>query len=71
MTPEGVFTFTPADDYGSASYTFDVIVTDDGVPYGLQLVGRARGEAVLIRAGYALQEAGGWPATMPPSTPGV
>ena len=32
ITPDGVFTLTPADDYGAASYTFDVVVTDDGTP---------------------------------------
>ncbi len=61
----------PADLTGLPTISLPAGLTDDGVPYGLQLVGRHRGEEALIRAGYALQEAGGWPATMPPSTPGV
>lgn len=39
--------------------------TDDGLPVGLQLVGRARGEAALLRLANAFVEATGLSARVP------
>ena len=38
-------------------------LSDDGIPVGFQLVGRAFEEATLCRAGLAYQEARNWRAT--------
>ena len=39
--------------------------TDDGLPIGLQLVGRYRGEARLLRLAHAFTEATGLAARTP------
>ncbi|MDR7553987.1 MAG: Asp-tRNA(Asn)/Glu-tRNA(Gln) amidotransferase subunit GatA [Armatimonadota bacterium] len=38
----------------------------DGLPIGLQLVGRAFDEVTLLRAGYAYEQAAGWARRRPP-----
>ena len=40
-------------------------LTDDGLPIGLQLVGRPRGEAALLSAGAALEEVFGLAHRLP------
>ncbi len=55
-----------ADLTGAPTISLPAGLTEAGVPYGFQLVGRPLAEASLIRAGSALQEDGDWPATMPP-----
>lgn len=57
----------PADLTGNPTISLPAGLTENGVPYGFQLVGRPREEATLVRCGYALQEDGDWPATMPPN----
>jgi amidase len=56
----------PADLTGAPTISLPAGLTGDGVPFGYQLVARPREEALLVRAGHALEEDGAWPATIPP-----
>jgi amidase len=51
------------DSTGSPVLTLPAGLSDDGIPVGFQLVGRAFEEATLCRAGLAYQEARNWRAT--------
>ena len=40
--------------------------SDDGLPYGIQLVGPLLGEAILCQVGHAYEQAAAWPRRRPP-----
>jgi amidase len=51
---------------GNPSLTFPAGATADGLPVGVQLIGRHFAEDVILRAGHAFQEATGWHLRRPP-----
>jgi amidase len=56
-----IIAFTaPTDTSGSPALCLPCGFTDEGVPYGLQLIGRHLGEDVLLRAGHAYQQDTDW-----------
>ena len=63
-TPEGLAGFlrfaTPFDMSGSPTLTLPGGFTTKGLPLSFQLVGRHLEEALLVRAGYAYQQATDW-----------
>jgi amidase len=63
-TAEGLAGFlrfaTPFDMSGSPTITLPGGFTEKGLPLSFQLVGRHLGEALLVQAGHAYQQATGW-----------
>lgn len=60
----------PFDMSGSPSLTLPGGATAEGLPVGFQLIGRHFDEALLLRAGYAYQQATDWHRRRPPLPPG-
>ena len=69
-TPEGVaarLRYTaPFDMSGHPTLTLPGGITADGVPVGFQIVGPAFGEAAILAAGHAFQQATDWHMRRPP-----
>ena len=61
----GLFT-TPFDMSDSPTITLPAGFTARGLPLSFQLVGRHLGEALLVRAGHAYQQATDWHRKHPP-----
>jgi amidase len=57
---------SPSDMTGQPTITMPGGVTAAGMPVGVQLVGRMRGEPTLVRAGRAFQAATDWHRRRPP-----
>jgi amidase len=56
----------PIDMSGHPTLTLPGGMTDDGVPVGFQIVGRAFDEAGILAAGHAFQQTTDWHARRPP-----
>jgi amidase len=56
----------PFDMSGQPTLTLPGGMTRDGVPVGFQIVGRAFGEAAILAAGHAYQQATDWHLRRPP-----
>lgn len=65
-TPLDFFKFTaPLNASGSPTVTFPCGLAEDGRPIGLQLIGRHAGEATLLRAVHAIQQASAFHLAQP------
>ncbi len=62
--------FTPSNVTGGPSLTLPNGYSN-GLPLGMQLIGRPFDEATVLRAGYAYQQATDWHARHPQLTPGA
>jgi amidase len=56
----------PFDMSGQPTLTLPGGMTADGIPVGFQIVGPAFGEAAILAAGHAYQQATGWHRKHPP-----
>jgi amidase len=56
----------PFDMSGHPTLTLPGGKTSDGLPVGFQIVGRSMDEALILRAGYAFQQATSWHRRRPP-----
>jgi amidase len=62
----GMLRFTAAFDYsGQPSLTLPGGVDEDGLPIGFQLIGPVLGDAEVLRAGIAYQQATEWHRRLP------
>jgi Asp-tRNA(Asn)/Glu-tRNA(Gln) amidotransferase A subunit family amidase len=57
------------DAYGAPGHQLPAGFTDDGLPAGLELMGRAFSESTLLRIAYAYERASACADRRPPATP--
>ena len=55
-----------ADSHKEHNFHEDVAATDEGIPMGVQLVGRPGGEATLLAIAAGLERRIGWQRRHPP-----